>query len=88
MARLYGLVFWGIFLAAFAVPVVQEIGAPASSRCDPSYPDICLRSDVADYDCESGAADGPKYVSGPVEVRGSDPFDLDRDGDGTGCDAG
>ncbi|MBM0238668.1 hypothetical protein JNW88_18680 [Micromonospora sp. ATA32] len=28
----------------------------------------------------------PAYVDGPVRVVGSDIYDLDRDGDGIGCD--
>jgi hypothetical protein len=31
------------------------------------------------------AGNGPKY-SGPVRVTGSDPYDLDRDGDGKACE--
>ena len=27
------------------------------------------------------------YVRGPVTVIGNDIYDLDRDGDGTGCDS-
>jgi endonuclease YncB( thermonuclease family) len=27
------------------------------------------------------------YVDGPVRVSGDDPYDLDRDGDGVGCDS-
>jgi hypothetical protein len=33
------------------------------------------------YDCHGGSGSGPKY-SGQVRVTGSDPYDLDRDGDG------
>ena len=32
-----------------------------------------------------GSGNGPKYT-GPVRVTGSDPYDLDRDGDGVGCE--
>ena len=56
--------------------------------CDPSYPDICLDPDAADYDCAGGSGDGPEYVDGPVRVRPPDPFDLDREGDGWGCESG
>jgi hypothetical protein len=35
-----------------------------------------------DVDCEGGSGDGPRYVPGPVSVTGSDPYHLDRDGDG------
>ena len=38
-----------------------------------------------DVDCEGGSGDGPRYV-GAVRVTGSDPYDLDRDGDGIGCE--
>jgi hypothetical protein len=57
--------------------------------CHPSYPDDCLDPDTYDndYDCAGGEGDGPHYIAGPVTVAGDDPFDLDRDGDGTGCDS-
>ena len=38
-----------------------------------------------DVDCAGGSGNGPRY-SGPVSVTGSDPYDLDRDGDGRGCE--
>lgn len=38
-----------------------------------------------DVDCRGGSGNGPRY-SGPVRVTGSDPYDLDRDGDGFGCE--
>jgi endonuclease YncB( thermonuclease family) len=47
------------------------------SPCLPPGPDV---------DCAGGSGDGPRYVDGPVSVTGSDPYDLDRDGDGVGCD--
>jgi hypothetical protein len=59
----------------------------AAEACHPSYPDECLDPDAYDYDCEGGEGDGPDYIAGPVTVGGDDPFDLDRDGDGTGCDS-
>ena len=30
----------------------------------------------------------PQYVDGPIRVRPPDPFDLDREGDGWGCESG
>jgi hypothetical protein len=57
----------------------------AISNCDPSYKGACLDPTASDYDCEGGSGDGPKYT-GTVTVVGDDHFDLDRDGDGTGCD--
>ena len=40
---------------------------------------------VGDADA-GGSGNGPKYVTGPVRVTGSDVYDLDRDGDGVACD--
>jgi hypothetical protein len=39
-----------------------------------------------DVDCWGGAGNGPRYVDGLVRVTGSDPYDLDSDGDGIGCE--
>jgi hypothetical protein len=58
-----------------------------SRNCDPSYPDVCLDPTAVDYDCAGGSGDGPRYVSGPIRVRPPDPFDLDREGDGWGCES-
>ena len=43
---------------------------------------------IGDYDCEGGSGNGPNYAPESVRVvnPGHDPFGLDRDGDGTGCD--
>jgi hypothetical protein len=85
-----------VLALTFAIPAVggceysTESGSRpngASASCEPSYPDDCLDPDALDYDCEGGEGDGPEYVAGPVTVRGDDPFDLDRDGDGIGCDS-
>lgn len=57
--------------------------APATS-CTPGYsPCIPPGSDV---DCAGGSGNGPRYVAGPVRVTGSDPYDLDADHDGFGCE--
>jgi hypothetical protein len=55
--------------------------------CDPAYPDVCLRAGIGDYDCEGGSGNGPNYVRGPIRVLAPDPFGLDRDHDGTGCES-
>jgi hypothetical protein len=55
----------------------------ASRNCTPGY-SPCLPP-AYDYDCRGGSGNGPKY-SGPVRVTGSDPYDLDRDGDGKACE--
>jgi hypothetical protein len=52
------------------------------ANCTPGY-SPCLVP-ASDYDCEGGGGDGPKYTE-TVEVSGSDPYDLDRDGNGVGC---
>lgn len=48
------------------------------SPCLPPGPDV---------DCAGGSGDGPRYVSGPVSVNGNDPYGLDSDGDGVGCES-
>jgi len=53
------------------------------SDCTPGY-DPCLPL-AADYDCEGGSGDGPAYT-GRVYVTGGDPYGLDRDGNGVGCE--
>jgi len=54
-------------------------------RCHPSYRGACLKPFAGDYDCVGGSGNGPNYT-GPVQVVGPDVFDLDRDGDGIGCE--
>lgn len=61
---------------------------PPAPSCDPSYPDVCLDPAVEDYDCAGGSGNGPGYVEGPIRVLPPDPFDLDREGDGVGCENG
>ncbi len=71
-------------------PVTRMIPKPAVtemkpvSNCHMSYSG-CLKVNAGDYDCASGSGNGPNYT-GPVQVYGSDPFDLDRDNDGWGCE--
>jgi hypothetical protein len=55
-----------------------------SSNCTPGY-SPCIPPGP-DVDCAGGSGDGPRYVSGPVRVTGSDPYGLDSDGDGYGCE--
>ena len=56
-----------------------------NENCDPNYVGACLDPDSPDYDCEGGEGNGPDYT-GRVEVVGDDPYGLDRDGDGIGCE--
>jgi hypothetical protein len=65
----------------------QAAAAPAQPQrnCDSNYEGACLDAGSADHDCQGGSGDGPDYT-GPVRSVGSDPFDLDRDGDGAACE--
>jgi hypothetical protein len=54
-----------------------------ADECHPSY-DPCVPI-VSDVDCEGGSGNGPVYT-GRVRVIGPDEYDLDRDGDGVGCE--
>jgi len=51
----------------------------SSSSCEPGY-SPCLPV-TGDLNCDDVAADKK-----PVKVTGSDPYGLDRDGDGMGCE--
>jgi PASTA domain-containing protein len=55
-------------------------------NCHPSYEGECLRVGIGDYDCAGGSGNGPNYVQSTVRVIGPDDFELDRDGDGWGCE--
>jgi hypothetical protein len=64
-------------------PPVRPKPKPVST-CDPNYTGcVPVASDV---DCAGGSGNGPEYAVGPVEVIGSDVYDLDRDGDGVACE--
>jgi hypothetical protein len=54
------------------------------ANCDPNYAGACVPI-ASDVDCAGGSGNGPAYVQGPVRVVGTDIYDLDRDGDGIGC---
>jgi hypothetical protein len=66
-----------------AVPAPFAGEASPSNDCTPGY-DPCIPPG-SDVDCEGGGGNGPRYVSGPVSVSGSDPYGLDTDGNGVGC---
>jgi hypothetical protein len=57
--------------------------ANGKKHCTKGYKP-CLHP-ASDYDCAGGTGDGPKYT-GTVRVSGSDPYDLDSDNDGYGCE--
>jgi hypothetical protein len=52
--------------------------------CTPGYRP-CIQPGP-DVDCAGGTGDGPRYIQGPVTVTGDDPYGLDADHDGTGCE--
>lgn len=60
-----------------------KLNEPDPDKCQPSY-SKCLDPRARDYDCE-GEGDGPRYTTGPIRVKGDDPFRLDPDGDGFAC---
>ena len=64
---------------------VQPVASPTTPAqdCTPGY-SPCIPPGP-DVDCAGGSGDGPRYVQGPVYVTGSDPYGLDRDGNGIGC---
>jgi len=64
-------------------PPASAVPQPA---CNPAYPDACLKDGIGDYDCAGGTGNGPNYVREPIRVLPPDPFDLDRNGDGIGCE--
>lgn len=83
-----------IKLVATATPTPTPTPTPTATpssaatperSCDPNYAGACLKPDSPDYDCAGGSGDGPDYT-GEVRVVGDDHYDLDRDGDGIGCE--
>jgi hypothetical protein len=76
-------------LGPSATDVCSDAGggddAAPGDDCDPNYAGACLDPNAVDYDCDGGTGDGPDYT-GEVEVVGDDPYGLDRDGDGIGCE--
>jgi uncharacterized membrane protein len=90
--RLAGPVVVALLAVAAAMPSPASSAPSTSStsaakkKCHPGYRGACLKRNAGDYDCAGGSGNGPNYVRGPIRVVGSDPFDLDRDGDGIACD--
>lgn len=65
---------------AHSAPYLHE-----QEACDSNYTGACVPI-ASDVDCAGGSGNGPEYVAGPVTVVGNDIYDLDRDGNGTGCE--
>jgi len=64
-------------------PAPSPSPAPPATDCQGYDPCLPPGSDV---DCLGGSGNGPRYVEGPVYVNGSDPYDLDGNEDGVGCE--
>ncbi|WP_445165883.1 hypothetical protein ACTXG7_18590 [Mycolicibacterium sp. Dal123E01] len=67
--------------------IACPVASGQQGNCDPNYSGACVPI-ASDVDCASGSGNGPAYVKGPVTVVGKDIYDLDRDGNGTGCENG
>lgn len=78
-----------IMCIAFATPANAVPGVLSfvqfSAPCDPNYSGACVPM-ASDVDCAGGSGNGPEYAEGPVTVVGDDIYELDRDGNGTGCE--
>jgi hypothetical protein len=57
-------------------------------NCTSGYSPCLVYHGGADYDCYGGSGDGPYYTEPGVvyTVSGSDPYGLDADSDGSGCE--
>lgn len=68
-------------------PITSGGGGGGGSNCTPGY-SPCLVDYGGDYDCFGGGGDGPRYTKPGVvyRVTGSDPYRLDADHDGLGCE--
>ena len=62
---------------AAAAPTAAAAQLSGYSPCLITWPGHGLRRN---------SGNGPRYVNGPVRVSGSDPYGLDSDGDGVGCE--
>jgi hypothetical protein len=65
-------------------PAPPSSSGTSGAGCTPGY-SPCLPPGP-DVDCAGGSGNGPRYVQGPVQVTGSDPYHLDANGDGVGCE--
>jgi hypothetical protein len=80
----YLVLIIGALVLALPLTGVISYDEPASDECAPGY-SACLEPEATDYDC-ADEGNGPRFVESPLRVTGVDPFDLDPDHDGYGCD--
>lgn len=80
------------FLSTLAVALFLTVGvgclshnliyshtANQTAKCDPAYPDFCIKSPPLDLNCPG--------VSEDFKVLPPDPHGFDTDGDGIGCES-
>ena len=67
---------------------VTAVGVACANNACPRVGGFAGAGIGPDIDCAGGPGDGPRFQPGPVWVGSDDPFDLDRDGDGWGCEVG
>jgi hypothetical protein len=74
--------------AAAAAAKKKKAATTPVSNCTPGYSPCLVYHDGADYDCAGGSGNGPYYTTAGVvyTVTGADPYGLDADGDGQGCE--
>jgi hypothetical protein len=70
--------------APASAPPRAQASSPTAAACTPGY-SPCIPPGP-DVDCAGGSGNGPRYVQGPISVTGSDPYGLDSDHDGIGCE--
>jgi hypothetical protein len=68
-------------LIACGAGFVVGLGCSDDEYCDPSYRAVCIPGG-AKYDLNCVDLDDADF-----RVRGADPYNLDGDGDGVGCEA-
>jgi hypothetical protein len=78
-------IWWRVNLGGvLTTQQAQNVADYYNSRCHPDYYG-CL-ANTSDVDCAGGSGDGPVYTRGPVLILGADPYGLDADNDGIGCE--
>ena len=71
-------------IAVVISSLVRPVAPAVPQNCTPGYTPCLTPS--SDYDCAGGSGNGPSYAVGPIHVTGSDPYDLDAEGDGIACE--